>query len=108
MRFARQFGIERFEALRGGAEQGGRVPAGRPGERDLSAQAPGSRAVELLERRGRCDREQALGHLERPGVELQLRCRQRACAALGGIRAELGGALEERGGRRHATAGPRP
>ena len=50
--------------LRCGAEQRRRLPAGCPGERDLGAQAPGSRTVEFRERRGRRDREQALGCLD--------------------------------------------
>jgi hypothetical protein len=57
VRFAREFGVERFEALGGGAKKEWRVAATHPHEGDLRAQALDVGAFELLERRALCERE---------------------------------------------------
>ena len=103
---ARERRVERLEPPRRLEQQRRRVAAARRGEDDLRPQQLRPRAVELLERPGLRDREQAQRRLRRARLVLALRGHQRAPRPARRIGGQLGGALMEGRGRRHAATRP--
>ena len=100
-------GVERVE-LPGSVEQEPRsVAAARGGERDLSEHPVQPRLLERVERAESGRRQEAQRGVCRRDVELRLRCGQRPCTPPRRVRRQLGGARQERGGRRDAAAGLR-
>ena len=105
---ARETGIERLEPPGRVEQQRHAVFGATEIERDLALEALVQGAVELIQgsvRGRREERERLLGS----AGQLLDRCGpQRTPCSRGGIERERGGALEERRGRSHAAARPRP
>ena len=97
-------GVERLEPFGGVEQQRRSVAAARDGERELGTQQVGAGAVELVERTGLRQRQQLRAASNAPAAELRLRGRERARRPVRGVGRELGGTLEERGGRGQPAA----
>jgi hypothetical protein len=104
---ARQRGVERLKPLGGREQQRGSVSAPVYGERDLGAQQLSTRLLELVERSGLGHGEQFQRRVGCSGLVLALRGGQRAPSPARRLGRDLGGALQERGGRGQTPAGLR-